>query len=89
MTICFHIDDLMSSHQDPKINNEFLNFLNDKYGQPVEVKATRGKCHNYLGMTFKFEDGKVKVDMRDYIMDMLSKFPIKFDKEKKYQTQLQ
>ena len=41
MTIRFHVDDLMSSHKDPTVNDEFLTFLNKKYSSHTEVKATR------------------------------------------------
>ena len=78
MTIRFHVDDLMSSHRDKSVNDDFLRFLNKKYGKHVEVKATRGKRHDYLGMTFHFGNGRVEVDMVDYVQNMLEEFPIKF-----------
>jgi hypothetical protein len=31
-TIKFHVDDLKSSHIDPKVNDQFLKWLNHKYG---------------------------------------------------------
>ena len=32
------------------------------------AKVTRGKIHDYLGMTLDYSDtGKLKVDMRDYL----------------------
>ena len=67
-TIRFHVDDLMSSHVNRKVNDIFLKWLNKKYGKYGAVKATRGKVHNYLGMTFDYsEKGKVKIDMVDYM----------------------
>ena len=76
-TVRFHVDDLMSSHVDPKTNDNFLKWLNKMYGSHGEVKATRGKIHDYLGMRFDFSDkGKVKVDMIDYIESMVDEFPI-------------
>ena len=78
-TVAFHVDDLKSSHEDPQVNDKFLEWLNFKYGNYGEVKATRGKVHDYLGMTFDFsEDGKVKVDMKDYMAKMVDAFSIKF-----------
>jgi hypothetical protein len=77
-TVRFHVDDLMSSHVDPKVNDEFLIWLNKMYGSVAEVKATRGKIHEYLGMTFDFsEKGKVKIDMIDYMKAMVNDFPTK------------
>jgi hypothetical protein len=71
-TVRFHVDDLMSSHMDPKINDQFLEWLNKKYGSYGAVKATRGMKHDYLGMTFDFsQTGKVIIDMRDYVANML------------------
>ena len=78
-TVRFHVDDLMSSHVDSKINDKFHQWLNKKYGKFGEVKVTRGKIHDYLGMRFDFlEPGKVKVDMIDYVKEMLGDFSESF-----------
>ena len=78
-TIRFHVDDIMSSHVDPKVNDNFLKWLNKKYGNHGEVKATRGKRHDYLGMTFDFSvTGKVKINMTKYIGKMLDDFKEKY-----------
>ena len=46
----------------------FFTWLNKKYGKHGKVKATRGKQHDYLGMTIDFSTkGKVVIDMCDYI----------------------
>ena len=75
-TIRFHVDDLKSSHMKAKVNDLFLKWLNEKYGKFGEVKATRGKIHDYLGMTFDFTDpGKVKVDMCEYMSSMVDEWP--------------
>ena len=80
-TIRFHVDDLLSSHVDPKVNDEFLIRMNQLYGSIKPVKATRGKIHKYLGMTLDFsKEGKVKIRMDDYVDRMLDEFPIKFEK---------
>ena len=78
-TMRFHVDDLMSSHVDSKVNDDFLKWLNEQCGECGEVKATRGNAHDYLGMTFRFKDGKVEIDMVDYIVNMLNEFPMKFE----------
>ena len=41
--IRFHVDNLMSSHVDKKVNDNFHKWLNKKYGSYGEVKVTRGK----------------------------------------------
>ena len=48
--------------------------MNKKYADDgiVEVKATFGKVHDYLGMKLDFTDkGVLKVDMKDYIDGMI------------------
>ena len=78
-TVRFHVDDLLSSHDDSKVNDDFLVWLNQKYGKYGAVKATRGKVHDFLGMTLDFStDGKFKVDMTKYVQEMLLEFPVKF-----------
>ncbi|MGC8553855.1 MAG: hypothetical protein ACP5O7_13520, partial [Phycisphaerae bacterium] len=67
----------MSSHIDTKVNEKFEIWLNKMYGMHGKVKKTRGKVHDYLGMVFDFsEEGKVKVDMCEYIANMVDDFPI-------------
>ena len=80
-TIRFHVDDLMSSHVNAKVNTEFLKWCNDLYGTYGEVKATRGAKHDYLGMTIDFsQPGKVIIDMVDYITKMCDEFPMDLSK---------
>ena len=74
MTIRFHVDDVLSSHVDPKANDEFLKWLNDQYGTYGPVKATRGRVHKYLDMTFEFGNGKVVISMIDYVKELLEDF---------------
>ena len=78
-TIRFHVDDLMSSHVDTKVNDKFLKRLNKLYGKYGEVKATRGKVHSYLGMNFDFsKKDEVMIDMIDYMNAMVDDFSVKF-----------
>ena len=77
-TIRFHVDDLLSSHIDPKVNERFGKWLEKKYGEYKAVEPTRGTKHEYLGMTLDFSKrGKVTVDMRAYVENMLKDFPVK------------
>jgi hypothetical protein len=77
-TVTWHVDDLKSSHVDPQVNDDFLKWLEKTYGDSNigKVKATRGKRHNYLGMTFDYSTpGQVKVEMIDYVKAMVKAFP--------------
>ena len=81
-TICFHVDDLKSSHIKPKVNDDFLDWLNGKYGKFGAVKAVRGHHHDYLGMNLDFsEKGKVKFEMFDYIARMVDESSLKLGPE--------
>ncbi|CAJ1946102.1 unnamed protein product, partial [Cylindrotheca closterium] len=86
-TIRFHVDDLVSSHMDPKVNDKFAKWLNMRYGSIQACKIVRGKIHRYLGMTLDFSvKGKLKIRMDDYVKNMLEDFPIKFNKDSKQET---
>jgi hypothetical protein len=69
----------MCSHMDPKVNDDFETWLNLMYGSHGKVTTTRGKRHDYLGMTFDFSvKGKVMIDMIDYMEAMVDDFSAKF-----------
>ena len=85
-TVRFHVDDLMSSHEDKKVNDEFLKWLNMKYGEHAPVTATQGEEHKYLGMKFIFKDGKFTVDITGKVKEILDEFPIKFKDEETKKT---
>ena len=58
------MDDLKFSHKDPNVNDKFIKWLNRTYGSIGEVKVTRGKIHEYLGMTLDYtKKGQVSIDM--------------------------
>jgi len=86
-TIRFHVDDLLSSHVDPKVNDEFAKWLNDKYGSIKPCTIVRGKKHRYLGMLLDFSyPGKVKIRMDEYVEKMIEEFPVKFNDEVTQET---
>ena len=76
-TMMFHVDDLMSSHVDSKVNNKFSVWLNEQCGECGKVKATRGNEHDHLGMAFRFKDGKVEINMVECAINALKEFPVK------------
>ncbi|CAJ1968998.1 unnamed protein product [Cylindrotheca closterium] len=72
---------------DPKVNDEFAEWLNMRYGSIQPCKIVRGKIHRYLGMTLDFSvKGKLKIRMDDYVKNMLEDFPVKFNKDSKQET---
>ena len=80
-TIRFHVDNLLLSHVDPKVNDDFFDWMQNKYREIKPVKSTCDKIHKNLGMILDFtKKGKIKIRMADYVKRMLKEFLIKFDK---------
>ena len=80
-TMTFHVDDLKCSHVCKKANNCFTKWLDTKCGDDEigRVKAIRGKHHDCLGMKLDFSTkGKLKVDMRHCVKDVVEDFPCDF-----------
>ena len=78
LTVSWHVDDMKISHKDPKVIDEFLEWIQECYGKigGKKVTVTRGKVHDYLGMKLDFSvAGQVSVDMRDYVTTMIEAFP--------------
>jgi hypothetical protein len=69
MTICFHVDDCKMSHQSSKVIDKMIEWLRVNYESIFEdgsgkMKVSRGKIHEYLGMTLDFtQPGVVQVTM--------------------------
>jgi hypothetical protein len=81
-TVTWHVDDLKSSHVDPKVNDEFLEWLKKKYASDEigEVKAVRGHRHDYLAMVLDYSrPGVLTVDMTKYVTSMVEDFPAKLE----------
>ncbi|KAI2500335.1 Reverse transcriptase (RNA-dependent DNA polymerase) [Fragilaria crotonensis] len=78
-TILWHVDDLKISHVDPKVVTDVIELLKSEFGNEAPLTITRGKVHEYLGMTIDFSiDGKVMFKMFDYIKTMLDELPADF-----------
>lgn len=84
-TITWHVDDLKSSHKDPKVNDKFHKWCESMYGSDDlgHVKVVRGKKHDYLAMILDYtKKGSLKVDMKYYIDGMIKDFPHQIPKVK-------
>jgi hypothetical protein len=61
-TIVWHVDGLKIYHVDRKVVTTILNLLDGKYGQEIvggkraPLTITRGKVHDYLGMTLDYSE---------------------------------
>ena len=75
-TICCHVENLKSSHIDPKVNDEFLQWIKHTFGQLGEVKITQCPLHDYLGMTLDYSvPGQLSIDISHYVRKMVKEFP--------------
>ena len=86
-TVIWHVDDLKSSHESSEVNDQFWEWLNNKYGNTniSTVKKLRGKVHKYLGMTLDYTENEVvKISMQDYIESLIREFPYELKKDSKY-----
>ena len=78
-TIMFHVDDLKISHKSEDVVTMIINALSDKFGGIMPLSISRGKLHDYLGMTFNYETpGQVMIHMYQYIHEMLKSIPDKY-----------
>ena len=50
----FHVNDILSSHIDAKVNDEFSAWAQKMSGSLKPVEIVRGKFHEFLGMTLNF-----------------------------------
>ena len=68
------MDDIKSSHIDPKVNDKFEKWCESKYGSDKigHLKSHRGKVHDYLGMNLDYtKKGVLQVEMKKYINNMI------------------
>ena len=79
-TISFHVDDCKLSHEDYDVNTKLIDTLRDEYESIFEdgtgkMKVTRGKVHEYLGMTLDYRtEGVVKISMLKCLKECLDDF---------------
>jgi Reverse transcriptase (RNA-dependent DNA polymerase) len=79
-TVVWHVDDVKISHVDPKVVTTVIQLFSHKYGKEAPLVISRGKVHQYLGMTIDYSvAGKVKFYMKDYIENMLLELPSDMD----------
>jgi hypothetical protein len=66
----------MISHVDVGTVDQFIEQLDETVGKEGSLTKSRGKIHNYLGMTLDFSvPGTLKVLMDDYIKMVLADVP--------------
>ena len=67
------MDDVLSSHVNTNVNNEFAEWAQATYGTYKPVEVHRGKIHHFLGMTLDFtKRGEVHVLQNDHIDEIIA-----------------
>ena len=80
MTVVWHMDDLKVSHVDDKEVGRFINQMEEAFGKETPLSVSRGKKHEYLGMSLDFgHKGEVRINMQHYIEMMLHDAPKEMD----------
>ena len=75
-TILWHVDDLKISHVDPKVVTSIIDMVEAEFRKEAPLTKTRGKIHEYLGMTIDFSiNGKVQFSMINYVQGILDELP--------------
>ena len=81
-TILWHVDDLKISHVDPQVVTDVISQLDGKFGKEAPLTITRGKIHDYIGMSIEYDNANsVQITMIDYIKSMLGELPPDMDGE--------
>ena len=76
------MDDVKVSHKSAKVNKEFCEWCEKTYGSKSNghVKIVTRKIHDYLAMKLDYsQEGKVIIDMIDYINKMIEEFPYELE----------
>jgi hypothetical protein len=53
-TVRWHVDGLKISHQDKRVVTSLIEDLKSVFGKEAPLTVTRGKIHEYLGMTIDY-----------------------------------
>jgi hypothetical protein len=76
LTVAWHVDDLKISHAQSTVVDQFIEDMESEFGKETPLNKSRGKVHDYLGMTLDFSKPKeVAVTMIDYIRGVLHDAP--------------
>ena len=76
LTVAWHVDDLKASHVKMTVIYQFITDMEGEFGKEMPLNQSRGKVHDYLGMTLDFSNpGEVTITMIDYLKSVLHDAP--------------
>ena len=73
ITIYWYVDNNKSLHVDPKLVDALLENIKSLFG---EIKVTRGKKHILLGMTLSIVNRRLKINMKDQLLEAIEAFEV-------------
>ena len=75
-TVVWYVNDIKASHVDANVLTSLIDSMQIKYGKQAPLTMTRGKVHEYLGMTISLSwKGKVMISIINYILKIFSLLP--------------
>ena len=76
MTMVWCVDNLKVSHVDVEEVDKFILQMEEEFGADAPLSVSRGKTHDYLGISLDFcTKGEVQIDMEHYTDMMLQDAP--------------
>ena len=70
-TVSWNVNNLKFSHVNKNVNDNFMEWIKEKYGIIREVKVSCRKIHEYLGMTLDYMVKEpVTINMYDYVKNI-------------------
>ena len=63
-TICWYVESNKISHKDPKVIDEVVGKIANKFGH---ISKTVGDEHDFLGMHLKYKNKKVEIIMKKHM----------------------
>ena len=87
LTVQEHVDDLLASHKDQCVLDNFIEALNNKFGKGKKFKEKKGAVHDYLALTVDFSlPGKVIFSMFNCLEDIVVEAPLDLKMGRKHKT---
>ena len=81
------MDDLIVSHMDQRVLDNFIEALNKKFGKEKKLEETKVLVHDHLGLTIDFLlPLKVLFSMFDYLEDIVVEAPLDLKMGPQYKT---
>ena len=78
----FHVDNLKISHMDSSVVTRVIEALSKRYGEIMPITISRGRVHDYLGMTFNYTNSEqVTIHIYQYIDEFLDNMPNRYKEE--------